>query len=80
MSDLQYRRELAESGMINATEACAILGCKLTRVYELRQAGLIPWAEIGGRIVFPRKGLIDYVTERIHLPEQGARKSRSRAA
>lgn len=54
--------------MVNATEARAILGCKLTRVYELRKAGLIPWAKIGGRIVFPRKALIEYVADRLQGP------------
>jgi excisionase family DNA binding protein len=66
MSD-RRKRELAESGFLKATEAARFLGISDVRVYQMRKAGLLSSAVIGGKIVFPRKALEEYAASRLTL-------------
>lgn len=60
-------REMAESGFLNARQAAAFLGCSKSRIYELKDAGTLSYADNGGVIVFPRKALIEYAASKIKI-------------
>lgn len=61
------KAHLAESGFVKASEAAAFLGISSVRVYQLRKAGVLSSAIIGGKIVFPRQSLKEYAAARIEL-------------
>lgn len=69
MSDFDAMRkaELAQDGSMKATDAAAFIGISPRRLYELREAGVITYSVIGGKIVFPRKALVEYLAAQMKI-------------
>jgi hypothetical protein len=59
--------QLAESGFATADQAGEFLAISGRRVRQLREAGVISSAIIGGRIVFPWVSLKQYAASRIQI-------------
>lgn len=52
----------AASPLLTADEAAALLRCKRKRVYELGQRGALPVHRDGGRLLFHRDDIHNYLT------------------
>lgn len=61
------RSDLAKEGGASAKEAAKFLGISERRVYDLRKAGTLSHAIIGGKIVFPRRALAEYLAAALDL-------------
>jgi excisionase family DNA binding protein len=60
-------KSLAEGGFDNAASAARFLGVSKTTIYTLARAGVLTYAIIGGRKVFPHKSLVDYAAAQMRL-------------
>lgn len=61
------RLHLAQDGSMKAADAAKFLGISGTRLYQLRKAGVLSSAIVGGKIVFPRKALVEYLAAQTTL-------------
>lgn len=55
------RLHLAQDGSMKARDAAAFLGVSDVRLYQMRKAGVLSSALVGGKIVFPRRALVEYL-------------------
>lgn len=55
-----YDIATAEGGFWNAKDAARFLAVSPTTIYTLARAGVLTYAIINGRKVFPRKCLVEY--------------------
>jgi hypothetical protein len=71
ISSDEYNRlrksSLAQDGSLKAVDAAQFLGISDVRLYQLRKAGVLTSAIVGGKIVFPRKALVEYLAAQTTL-------------
>lgn len=65
--DRLRKTDLAQDGSMKAVDAAAFLGVSDQRLYDLRKSGALTSAVIGGKIVFPRKALVEYLAAQTTL-------------
>lgn len=47
-----------EEQMLNRNQACKLLGCSLTTLYHYQRKGLIPYHQVGRKLLFNRSDLL----------------------
>ncbi len=50
-----------DAEMLNRKQACKLLGCSLTTLYHYQRKGLIPYHQVGRKILFNRSDLLDHL-------------------
>lgn len=47
--------------MLNRKQACKLLGCSLTSLYHYQRKGLIPYHQVGRKLLFNRSDLLNHL-------------------
>ncbi len=50
-----------ESKMLNRKEACKLLGCSSTTLWNYQRKGLIPFHKVGKKVLFNRSELLNHL-------------------
>lgn len=64
----EVRRRGPDPLALSETEAAKLLSLSSRTLYAMRQAGTIPHAKLGGRIVYPLAELRAWLSERTEKP------------
>ena len=59
----KIKRDLEPEGLlwIKESEACEILGCGKTKIWQLRNKGLITYAKLERHVLYNRESLYEYI-------------------